>query len=51
MPATSRAKTCWIWVNPPPGGELFQTSDAPLAGKIVVIPGEEGWAAGWMGGP
>jgi hypothetical protein len=41
-------KSCWIWVNPPPGGELFQTSDAPLAGRIVIIPGEEGWSVGWV---
>jgi hypothetical protein len=42
-------RSCWVWVNPPPGGELFQTSDAPMAGKIVIMPGEEGWAVGWMG--
>ena len=42
-------RNCWIWVNPPPGGSLFPTSDAPMAGKIVIIPGEEGWSPGWVG--
>ena len=43
-------KSCWIWVNPPPGGELFQTSDAPLAGKILIMEGgEEGEQVGWVG--
>jgi hypothetical protein len=39
-------KSCWIWVNPPPGGELFQTSDAPLAGEIFI---QAGGPVGWMG--
>jgi hypothetical protein len=39
--------SCWIWVNPVPGqgGSLFQTSDAPLAGKIVI---QEGGQGGWL---
>ncbi|TMF37437.1 MAG: hypothetical protein E6I26_07430 [Chloroflexi bacterium] len=39
-------KSCWIWVNPPPGGELFQTSDAPLAGEIFI---QAGGPVGWVG--
>jgi hypothetical protein len=42
-----RVKTCWIWVNPAPGGggSLFQTSDAPLAGEIFIMAnGQGGWA-------
>ena len=33
-----RVKTCWIWVNPVPGGggSLFQTSDAPLEVTILI---------------
>jgi hypothetical protein len=41
-----RVKSCWIWVNPVPGqgGSLFQTSDAPLAGKIFIMAdGRAGW--------
>jgi hypothetical protein len=41
-------KSCWLWVNPPPGGALFQTSDAPLAGEIRIVPGEEGWSPVWV---
>jgi hypothetical protein len=39
--------SCWIWVNPVPGqgGSLFQTSDAPLAGKIFI---QEGGQGGWL---
>ena len=41
-------KTCWIWVNPGPGGggSLFQTSDAPLKGEIFIMPDGQG---GWLG--
>jgi hypothetical protein len=41
-------KTCWIWVNPVPGGggSLFQTSDAPLKGEIFIMADGQG---GWLG--
>jgi hypothetical protein len=38
-------------VNPVPGegGSLFQTSDAPLAGKILIMEGEQGRPqGGWL---
>jgi hypothetical protein len=45
-------KSCWIWVNPVPGlgGSMFQTSDAPMAGKLVVMDGEKGPQGAWGGG-
>jgi hypothetical protein len=39
-------KSCWIWVNPVPGegGSLFQTSDAPMKGEILIMAnGQGGW--------
>lgn len=41
-------KTCWIWVHPVPGGggSLFQTSDAPLKGEILIMADGQG---GWLG--
>jgi hypothetical protein len=31
-------------------GSLFQTSDAPMAGEIWIIPGgEDGAQGGWVG--
>ncbi len=47
-----RVTDCWLWVNPAPGtgGSLFQTSDAPMPGKILVGPGEGGRPqGGWLG--
>jgi len=46
-----RTTDCWLWVNPAPtrGGSLFQTSDAPLAGQILIRDGEEGAQGGWLG--
>jgi hypothetical protein len=46
-----RVTGCWIWVNPAPrqGGSMFQTSDAPLAGKFVIQEGENGAQGGWLG--
>ncbi len=45
-------KDCWLWVDPAPGtgGSLFQTSDAPMPGKILVGKGEGGRSqGGWLG--
>ena len=45
-------KDCWIWVDPAPGtgGSLFQTSDAPMPGKILIGPGEgDRPQGGWLG--
>ena len=45
-------KDCWLWVDPAPGtgGSLFQTSDAPMPGKILVGPGERDRPqGGWLG--
>ncbi len=46
-----KVTACWIWVDPVPGqgGSLFQTSDAPLAGKIIFQAGEQGAQGGWLG--
>jgi len=47
-----RMTDCWVWVDPVPGqgGSLFQTSDAPMAGKILVGNGEGGDSqGGWLG--
>ncbi len=44
-------KTCWLWLDPVPGqgGSMFQTSDAPLAGKILFQEGEGGaQGGGWV---
>ena len=48
---SKRVKDCWIWVNPAPGrgGSLFQTSDAPMAGRISFQAGEGGAQGGWLG--
>ena len=45
-----RVTDCWIWVNPAPGqgGSMFQTSDAPLAGKFIIQEGENGAQGGWL---
>ena len=45
-------KTCWIWANPVPGqgGSLFQTSDAPMRGKIVFMDGRRRPLGGCLGG-
>ena len=44
-----RVTSCWIWLDPVPGkGDLFQTSDAPLNGKIVFREGEQGPEGGWL---
>lgn len=45
-----RVKNCWIWVNPVPGqgGSMFQSSDAPLAGKFVIQEGENGAQGSWL---
>ncbi len=46
-----RVTDCWIWLNPVPGGggSLFQTSDAPMAGKILFQKGEGGaQGGGWV---
>ena len=44
-----RVKGCWIIVNPAPGqgGSLIQTSDAPIAGKIVIWMNEGGAVGAW----
>ena len=36
-----RVRTCWVWVNPPPGngGTFFQTSDAPMKGEFLIDAG------------
>ena len=48
-----RVTDCWIWVNPVPGqgGSMFQTSDAPMKGKIVFLDGEKGAAQGAWASP
>ena len=50
LPPT-RVTDCWIWVNPVPGqgGSMFQTSDAPMAGRFVIQEGENGAQGGWLG--
>ena len=42
-----RVTSCWIWVNPGPGGggSFFQTSDAPMDGEFFI---QEGGQAGWI---
>jgi len=47
---SKRVTSCWIWLDPVPGqgGSLFQTSDAPLNGKIVFHEGEKGAQGGWL---
>ncbi len=47
-----RVTDCWLWLNPVPGqgGSMFQTSDAPMAGKIIFQGGEGGRPqGGWLG--
>ncbi len=51
LPA-KRVKDCWLWLDPVPGlgGSMFQTSDAPMPGKIVFTEGEGGRPqGGWLG--
>jgi hypothetical protein len=44
-------KSCWLWLDPVPGqgGSMFQTSDAPMTGRIIFQEGEGGPQGAWGG--
>jgi hypothetical protein len=47
-----RVTDCWLMLDPVPGlgGSMFQTSDAPMTGKILFQEGEGGRPqVGWLG--